>query len=633
MQDGGGFSALDFIRSFTGQPRRRQLAQTIVESARQAANADFVQLMLPNSEGRFRIAAVTGNRSPDRQGHLLPLAGSAKSAPAHTVTVRAPERDPVLAGEGIVSALALPVRLESQAAGILLLGWRTPRRLTRAEVRRLERLAEQATLALVHVRALARQQANQANAEASSVTTALLSAVTEPEEVLLRVVEVAVQLAEATRCSIVTNDRGHARLQYSWQGDAWELSNTTIPLEETVTGWVIENRQAYRTSDPTGDRRFNWRHLTPTPPRSLLSVPMFGRDGRVDGVLVLYDRRDSDSFSESQQHLVQGIAQIAAVAIERAELIAELGQSEERYRDLFENANDLITIHGFDERITSVNRACERMTGYSREELLGMKFQDLIVPLHRQRAQENMSRLRAGEQFAPYELGITARDSHVIPVEFDTRLVYKDGQPIAVQSIGRDIGDRKALEEHLVRQAFYDPLTDLANRALFMDRLRHALRAAGRQRGAVTVLFLDLDDFKSINDSLGHGAGDELLVQVARRLLAGLRPGDTLARWGGDEFTILLGELVQPADASPIAERLIEALRVPFLLGGHQRVIGASIGIASSGPGAQLSQPEHLLRAADIALYQAKNAGKGRLVAFEEGMDEPMARFPFLRGG
>ena len=623
MQPDAGFSALDFMRSFTGPPRRRELAELIVASAQRVAMADFVELLLPNDLGEFRIAAVTGSLAQDRQGHLLPRAGSAVRAPTHAVTLRDPERDPALDQESLVSALALPVPLGSNATGILVVGSRSPRTFPRGEVRRLERVAEQATLALIHIRGLARERAAQANAEVASVTSALLEAAAGPETILLRVVAVAAQLSDATRCSIITYDGDQARIQYLWHDGVWEQPNTPVPLETSVAGWVLRHRSTYRASHPTGDTAFAWQLATP--PKSILAVPVFSRHGSIRAVLILTDRRDSGSFSVSQQHLVQGMAQIADVAIERAELMAELAHSEERYRDLFENANDLITICDFDGRLISANRACERLTGYSHEELLARNLQDLVIPRHRRRVLENIARLRTGEQVAPYELDIIAKDGSVISVEFATRLLSEDGTLVALQSIGRDIRDRKALEAQLVHQAFNDPLTGLANRAPLIDRLSQALRTAKRRRTCVTVLFLDLDDFKSINDSLGHNAGDDVLVQVAGRLSTALRGGDTLARWGGDEFIILLGEPLDASDAIPFAERLIELLQAPLLLSGHQVRMGTSIGIASSGRDGQPWQAEALLHAADCALYAAKNAGKGRVVMYDEAVHGPAA--------
>lgn len=186
----------------------------------------------------------------------------------------------------------------------------------------------------------------------------------------------------------------------------------------------------------------------------------------------------------------------------------------------------------------------------------------------------------------------------------------------------RDVTERTELEEQLRHQAFYDPLTGLANRALFMDTLGRGLRGASRRDPAVAVMLLDLDGFKLINESLGHDTGDEMLAAVGSRLADSLRPNDTLARFGGDEFIVLLDDVHSPLEPLRVADRLLASLRSPFELRQQRRFIAASIGIAWSGPEPALRQPEDLLREADLALYQAKAEGKDRTVVFKSSMSQ-----------
>jgi diguanylate cyclase (GGDEF)-like protein len=174
------------------------------------------------------------------------------------------------------------------------------------------------------------------------------------------------------------------------------------------------------------------------------------------------------------------------------------------------------------------------------------------------------------------------------------------------------------LEEQLRHQAFHDPLTELANRALFKDRLEHALANRARSPRPLAVLFLDLDDFKTVNDSLGHEAGDELLVAVAKRLKKCLRPSDTAARLGGDEFAVLFEEVTHEGEAVPVAERIVQSLGAPFIVNGNEIVARGSAGLAVSTHGAEAA--DDLLRNADVAMYRAKSSGKGRYEVFEEGM-------------
>jgi diguanylate cyclase (GGDEF)-like protein/PAS domain S-box-containing protein len=195
------------------------------------------------------------------------------------------------------------------------------------------------------------------------------------------------------------------------------------------------------------------------------------------------------------------------------------------------------------------------------------------------------------------------------------------GRPVRVVGTVQDITERKALEEQLEHQALHDPLTDLPNRLLFMDRLEHALARTERREESIAVLFLDLDNFKLINDSFGHAVGDRLLLQVADRLDICMRPQDTVARFGGDEFTILVEDDAQVADATLVAKRIIDKLQAPFALLGQEVFVTASIGIAlSNGTLGRRNLVDELLRDADVAMYRAKAASKASYAVFEPSM-------------
>ena len=186
------------------------------------------------------------------------------------------------------------------------------------------------------------------------------------------------------------------------------------------------------------------------------------------------------------------------------------------------------------------------------------------------------------------------------------------------------MSERTGLEEELKHQAFHDALSGLANRALFRDRLEHALARATRSKSSLAVLFLDLDDFKLINDSLGHTAGDALLVAVAGRLSASLRSGDTAARFGGDEFAVLVEETTGPEEACQAAERLIAALCAPLVIEDHQIQVRASVGSALSQAGHE--DPTELMQAADVAMYAAKARGKGRYEVYQPDLQAAIVR-------
>jgi diguanylate cyclase (GGDEF)-like protein/PAS domain S-box-containing protein len=218
----------------------------------------------------------------------------------------------------------------------------------------------------------------------------------------------------------------------------------------------------------------------------------------------------------------------------------------------------------------------------------------------------------------PVQYRMVTKEGRIVWVNDDAAVIRdEEGSALYWSGVLSDITERKVLEDQLKHQAFHDPLTGLANRALFVDRVEHALERADRESRRVAVLFFDLDDFKTINDSLGHNCGDELLVSVATRLSEGLRPGDTFARFGGDEFAIFL-EDTSLSSATSVAYRLIQALGEPFTIGTREVMVHASVGIEFAD--AATTRADELLRNADVAMYVAKGKGKARYELFDPSM-------------
>jgi|KBSSwiStaDraftv2_1062776.scaffolds.fasta_scaffold01052_3 PAS domain S-box/diguanylate cyclase (GGDEF) domain len=305
------------------------------------------------------------------------------------------------------------------------------------------------------------------------------------------------------------------------------------------------------------------------------------------------------------RNIESSIAQ-ATEAKHHAEL---LEASEERFRSAFDCASIGMALVCEEGRWLQVNRALCQLLGYAEEELLTKDIQFLTHPEDFSDLQFQQSRVMEGK---------------ISRFETEKRFVHKRGHEVwTLSSVSpvrdpetkrlrlifqiQDITDRKRAEAQLVHDAFHDALTGLPNRSLLVDHLKLAIARSARHRDVFSVLFLDLDRFKVVNDSLGHLVGDQLLIGVARRMEKCLRPGDTIARLGGDEFTILLEGLISQNEAICIAERLQSELRVPFEVQGHQVFTSASIGIAPSAIG--YSRPEDILRDADTAMYSAKARG------------------------
>jgi diguanylate cyclase (GGDEF)-like protein/PAS domain S-box-containing protein len=293
---------------------------------------------------------------------------------------------------------------------------------------------------------------------------------------------------------------------------------------------------------------------------------------------------------------------------------------EERYASLIANASDAIMIVGADGVARFASPACERVLGLRPEKINGKSLPELWAGEDRERLRKFLAEVTATRSgvAGPVELRVERGGKRCVIESVGSNLT----EDPAVQGLAlnfRDISERKALEEQLRQLAFHDPLTLLANRNLFRDRVQHALTLAQRTRNRVAVMFLDLDNFKNINDSLGHDAGDRLLRAVAQRIVKTTRSSDTVARLGGDEFAVLLERVSSVTEVERLAEALIAALHLPFALDGRELRVGASIGVAfSTAEGGA----DTLLSNADIAMYHAKAAGKNRSVTFQPQMQD-----------
>jgi diguanylate cyclase (GGDEF)-like protein/PAS domain S-box-containing protein len=302
---------------------------------------------------------------------------------------------------------------------------------------------------------------------------------------------------------------------------------------------------------------------------------------------------------------------------ERQVAEAALRATEARYRALVETVPAVVYLAepGESGAFRYVSPQIEELLGFTAAEWMAdpTLWWSRIHPEDRERVREDEQRtwgIREGE-WCTVEYRMLARDGRPRWIRDDSTVVHSaDGMPEAWSGFITDVTERRALEQQLTDQAFHDPLTGLANRALLSDRLDHALARNTRGARSLAVLFLDLDDFKTVNDSIGHAAGDELLREVARRLTEAVRPGDTAARLGGDEFAVLVEDLEHEDLATVVADRLLSALTEPFDVAGRRIHVTASIGIALRASRDQTAG--ELLRNADTAMYAAKRLGKGR---------------------
>ena len=316
----------------------------------------------------------------------------------------------------------------------------------------------------------------------------------------------------------------------------------------------------------------------------------------------------------------------------------QLAEREQIFQLITENAADMIAVLDHNGQRLYNSPAYQKVLGYGLEELAATSSTDQIHPDDRARVLEASAKARSTGRGEQLEYRIRHKDGSWRFLESTASAVQNpEGQNIGLVIVNRDITQRKRADERLAHQSFHDSLTDLPNRSLFLDRLQRTITVTRRHAEfKFAVLFIDIDEFKIFNDSLGHAAGDRLLVQISTRLTAGLRGADTvsrpvvshdielfagestLARPGGDEFAVLIEDLHDPSDAIRVAERIQQRLVIPFDSDGHEIVLSVSIGIAFSSNGGMEAQD--LLRDAEIAMYRAKSRGKARCEVFDHAM-------------
>lgn len=308
-----------------------------------------------------------------------------------------------------------------------------------------------------------------------------------------------------------------------------------------------------------------------------------------------------------------------AFAAERA----ALEHSERRFRTLVQKASEVVLVSDADRRITYVTDSVQGLLGLPPEALIGERVETFLPAEQRPRALQRAKRsLRAahGDTSKPSEWTVRRADGSTAFIEVQARNLLADPDVAGVVTTVRDVTVRREMEAQLRHQALHDPLTGLANRTLFEDRVAQALQARRRTLRPVAVIYLDVDGFKAVNDSLGHAAGDELLRTLAARIDACLRGVDTAARLGGDEFACLLADIDELEDALQAGRRIISALAQPMLVDGRPLVVQASLGVAHVTDGT--IGAEELIRNADLAMYKAKAERRGGIATFHDDLLE-----------
>src|SRR3990172_7353998 len=466
-----------------------------------------------------------------------------------------------------------------------------------------------------------------------SVTSTL-----ELDEVLRRIVEAAVHLTKADEGFLALLDKQTNQLYLRAVKNIDEDRSKTIrlPVQDSLIGQVLESGKPVRINQSPGNQRI--RVATGYLVQGILHVPLIAK-GLPLGVLTIVNRTKQKDFKDKDESLLTSLADYASIAIENANLYENsqmeilerkrieeaLRETEERYALAVRGANDGLWDWDLKNNRIYYSPRWKAMLGYDEEEI-GDSANEWFSRVH----PEDIERLK---------LDLTSHFNHTTThFENEHRILHKDGTHRWILSRGlavwdptqvatriagsqTDIADRKYAEEKLLHDAFYDKLTSLPNRALFMDHLNLAVERAKRKDDyCFAVLFMDLDRFKDINDRFGHLTGDQVLIAVAKILEGRMRSTDTVARFGGDEFVILLEDVGTPESASQIADWVHKELSAQFQISEHEAYISASIGIVLSKTG--YTRAEDILRDADIAMYMAKANGRAKHEIFSPPMRE-----------
>jgi diguanylate cyclase (GGDEF)-like protein/PAS domain S-box-containing protein len=443
-----------------------------------------------------------------------------------------------------------------------------------------------------------------------------LAHASDPESVIQVAVKAAVALHEMVSWAAFVVTRPSGPMILASVGpipdDFYEVAGDDLGADENGSDQIDDPYSSATVAPEEG------------PPMARYLVIPVKVDGHTWGNLVL---GHCPATSGALRTALNSLCLNTGLALQSAEAVAEqLQRSERRFRSLVQNSSDAVTLLDADGVAIYQSDSGQAVLGREAGDVLGQTFAHLTHPDDAAYSRAQFIKVVTGglATRVSYEGRFRHADGSWRQLEVIMTNLLDDPDVGAIVSNSRDITDRRALEQQLSHQAFHDSLTGLANRELFLDRVAHALDRADRGTNPVAVMFVDIDDFKMVNDSLGHQLGDGVLIAVAERLKDSTRPGDTVARLGGDEFALLLESGEMPESAEAVATRIAADLLAPVRVGHEDVSVRASIGIALDRSPAD--GPDELLRDADLAMYLAKRNGKGRFEMFHPEMHEEAVR-------
>ena len=485
------------------------------------------------------------------------------------------------------------------------------------------------TLVVLRMVGLARDQAAAAERERTMRRAAgALVAASSPAQIVRAAQDAATMLAGgAARPTVLQIEERDGAKWLVGPDVAGGEEDIRVALASLPAGVVDRLEQRLAVSVEDADAATLCSSPTATP---IFAAPILSQ-GLLAGAVVLLDSSDTPNPTRNSLEMLAGQVGLALESSALTESALRT-QSEAHLSALVQHSTDVILVITSDTTVKYASPSTRQILGYETSDFVGQRLlgyvavedQALFAPVL----------TLASETTQALEFRIRHRDGRLLYAEcLITNLLNKAAVGGIVVNL-RDITERKQFEEQLTYQAFHDPVTDLANRALFRDRVEHALSRRPDDSGTVAVLFLDLDDFRAVNDTFGHAGGDQLLQAVSSRLRSALRVGDTVARLGGDEFAILLEDVANETVVSGIVEGLREAIGAPVALEGREVSVQCSIGIAVAGSTVEAptaSRVDELLRNADVAMYQAKAADGDTYRYFKPEMQDAVVKALALR--
>ncbi|HEX2832481.1 MAG TPA: EAL domain-containing protein [Thermoanaerobaculia bacterium] len=439
----------------------------------------------------------------------------------------------------------------------------------------------------------------------------------DPEILLGQTCALVEAVLQVAHCSIVERKGSEWRTSFAIGenecGDAH-------PAHVALFLYALVSDEAVAFNNLVADPRADGAHFANVHDLHAGVVTRIGEPEHPFGVLVALDDRDRE-FALDEVEFLEAIANLTAAMLERGRVDRELAQTQQRFRSLVENSSDGILLVNDRGVIEYASPSTVRLLGRPDSELVAAKLTSLLHPDDVVKVNRNHSQLLTAFATSVHdEIRVKHANGSFRYMEAVAQNLLNDTAVNAIVINYRDITERRQAEQQLEHLAYHDTLTDLPNRFLFGDRLRHAVDQARRRQRGLAVLYLDLDRFKLVNDTLGHATGDHLLQAVARRLCDVVRTDDTVARLGGDEFALLLVDIEQPEDAGRVGTKLLESLRAPLAVGEHQLYATGSVGISIFPTDAE--DAAGLLRNADAALYRAKELGRNNVQLFATSMNE-----------